>query len=66
MTVFVDENLCKSCNLCAVACPKNVLELGDKVNRKGYNYIKAAREEDCIKCGLCERMCPDFAIHIEK
>ena len=66
MAIWVDENLCKSCNLCAILCPKKVLELGDKVNQKGYNYIQAVREGDCTKCGLCERICPDFAIHIEK
>lgn len=66
MAIYVDENLCKSCNLCAVGCPKNVLELGVKVNKKGYNYIEPVREKDCILCGLCERTCPDFAIHVEK
>ncbi|MCI8275847.1 MAG: 4Fe-4S dicluster domain-containing protein [Lachnospiraceae bacterium] len=46
-------------------CPKNVFEITNHVNKKGYNYVEAAREEDCVKCGQCETSCPDFVIHVE-
>ena len=36
--IVVDIERCKGCNLCAVACPLNLIELTATVNRKGYNY----------------------------
>lgn len=66
MAVYIDKELCKSCKICISVCPKNVFLITSNVNRKGYNYVEAAKEEDCIACKKCEISCPDFAIHIEK
>lgn len=66
MRVYVDADLCKSCKLCINVCPKNVFEMTHHVNRKGYNYVAPAHEDACIRCGLCEKTCPDFAIYVEK
>lgn len=65
MAVYIDEDLCKSCKICIQNCPGNVFELSGRVNKKGYDYVAAVREENCIKCAKCEKICPDFAIHIE-
>ncbi len=66
MAVYIDIDLCKNCGLCKNVCPKNVFEpTQHKVNKKGYNYMEAVRESDCIGCKLCENTCPDFAIHVE-
>lgn len=65
MSVYIDKELCKSCKLCIRICPKNVFEITNKVNKKGYNYIEAAHEENCVSCKQCEMNCPDFVIHIE-
>ena len=66
MSVNIDIELCKNCGLCKNVCKKNVYEHSqNKVNKKGYNYIEAVRESDCVKCKLCEKICPDFVIHIE-
>lgn len=66
MAVYIDKELCKSCKICINICPKNVFDITHHVNKKGYNYVEAAREEDCVQCGQCETSCPDFVIHIEK
>lgn len=65
MAVYIDIELCKSCKLCKNICPKNVFDITNKVNKKGYNYIEAVNETACIKCKMCEKICPDFVIHIE-
>ncbi|MGO5548359.1 4Fe-4S binding protein [Lachnospiraceae bacterium LCP19S3_B12] len=65
MAVYIDKELCKSCKICMNICPKNVFEITHHVNKKGYNYVEAVREEDCISCGQCETSCPDFVIHVE-
>ena len=54
---------CKSCGYCVKFCPKHVLEIGTKVNSKGYEYVTPARPEDCIGCGHCDSRCP---FHVEQ
>ena len=65
MSVYIDQELCKSCSMCVTLCPKQVFEITHQVNKKGYNYAAAVREDQCVKCKKCEKMCPDFAIYVE-
>ena len=62
----IDNDRCKGCALCITVCPKNVLEIDEKVNAKGYFPAYQARPEDCIHCTACCIMCPDLAITIKK
>ena len=62
----IDNDKCKGCGLCVTVCPKNVLEISDKVNTKGYFPVFRARPEDCIYCAMCCTMCPDVAITISE
>ena len=64
--VIVDNGICKGCELCVGACPKNILELDKKVtNSKGYHPAHVTDESLCIGCGSCVIMCPDMAIVVE-
>ncbi|MBM7614089.1 4Fe-4S dicluster domain-containing protein [Alkaliphilus hydrothermalis] len=49
---------CKGCAICVEYCPKKVLDMdGEKVTIVDL--------DKCIKCGLCELRCPDYAIYLE-
>jgi 2-oxoglutarate ferredoxin oxidoreductase subunit delta len=60
----INEERCKGCGLCVNFCPKNVLEISNEVNAKGYFTALQARPEDCVTCSTCCIMCPDVAITI--
>lgn len=59
MTVLVDSDLCNGCSLCADNCPQGVFEL-----KNGKSNV--IREEDCLKCHLCEVTCENKAITVEE
>jgi len=58
-TVVINEQWCKSCEICVYFCPKKVFEMGQF-------YPIVTRPEDCIGCELCEKLCPDFAITVQE
>jgi 2-oxoglutarate ferredoxin oxidoreductase subunit delta len=65
--VYIDENICKGCNLCVVTCPKKILALdSSKVNAKGYNPSSITDMAACTACAMCAIICPDSAITVEK
>jgi len=64
--IHIDEELCKGCYFCVEVCPREVLQISDEMSPKGYIIVKAERPENCIECRMCERICPDFAISIQK
>ncbi len=64
--ITIDENYCKGCHLCIDQCPKEVLKVSSRRNAKGYLVPEADKAEDCIACQLCETICPDMAITVEK
>jgi 2-oxoglutarate ferredoxin oxidoreductase subunit delta len=55
ITIEVKKEWCKGCAICVDACQKKVLEM------KGV-YPEVVLIEECTACGMCEVMCPDFAI----
>ncbi len=60
--VTIIEERCKGCGFCVEYGPREVLVLSGKFNRKGYHPPVIAKEGECINCGLCEMICPEFAI----
>lgn len=65
-TIVVDIERCKGCNVCVSVCPVKVIELGDKVNGKGYNYMVLSNPDGCIGCASCAMICPDSVIEVYK
>jgi 2-oxoglutarate ferredoxin oxidoreductase subunit delta len=63
--ITIDAVFCKGCRLCIDVCKKNVYELGDHRNAKGYLVPEAKRPEDCAGCFVCEMTCPDMVITVE-
>ncbi|MDR2510051.1 MAG: 4Fe-4S binding protein [Spirochaetaceae bacterium] len=62
--VLVRAERCKGCYLCVRACPKSVLEAGDVAGSDGVYPVRVARGEDCVACGNCYAVCPDFCFTI--
>lgn len=63
---MIAEEICKGCGLCVDNCPKGILRLSEKLNKKGYHPAACVDAEKCIGCAFCARMCPDCAITVEK
>ncbi|MBI4722331.1 MAG: 4Fe-4S binding protein [Candidatus Stahlbacteria bacterium] len=60
--VHILKERCKGCGFCAEYCPKDVLEMSDEFNSKGYHPPRVKNPENCVNCGLCGLLCPEFAI----
>ena len=62
--VHIWTERCKGCGFCIEYCPKDVLVFSEAFNRKGYHYpVLFEGDAECVNCGLCEVICPDFAIY---
>lgn len=64
--IQISSEVCKGCGLCVAECPKNVIEIGDKFNSKGWQFSTPTRNDDCIGCRRCATVCPDVAIKVIK
>jgi 2-oxoglutarate ferredoxin oxidoreductase subunit delta len=65
--VMFNEDRCKGCELCVVACPTKIIKMNrDKINKKGYNPAYVFDMDSCIACGNCAIMCPDSVITVER
>ena len=62
--IYIDKERCKGCGICVEVCQTSVLEISEEQNTQGYSFPVAAVPDECISCGLCEMLCPDFAIWI--
>lgn len=55
---------CKGCRFCIEFCPQHVLRESPELNRKGYHPVCADADNNCLNCGLCGLICPEFAIYV--
>jgi 2-oxoglutarate ferredoxin oxidoreductase subunit delta len=64
--IIIDEEKCKGCELCTVACPKGIIVMAEYFNKKGYHPAKQINPEKCTGCAFCAMTCPDVAIEVYK
>ena len=65
--ININENICKGCEMCVIACPKRIIELNkEKINAKGYHPVHVTNVAACTGCASCAIMCPDIAITLEE
>lgn len=62
MIQITDKKLCCGCHGCAQECPKQCIEM--MADAEGFFYPKVD-ESRCIRCGLCEKVCPVLQVKAE-
>lgn len=58
--------LCKGCGLCLEKCPVDTIGWTNKPGFLGTLTPAPGFGDPCIACRLCEFVCPDCAIRIDK
>ncbi|MCW6159321.1 MAG: 4Fe-4S binding protein [Thermoplasmatales archaeon] len=66
--IHIFPERCKECNYCTNYCPNQVLERSPEVNVYGYHPVRVRedKKDSCVACGMCQSICPDFAIFVKE
>lgn len=58
--IVINPKRCKRCGLCVTICPKRVYSQNEA------DEVIIDHLDQCIVCMMCQNVCPDFAIEVEK
>ena len=64
--IILDSSCCKGCDICVAICPKQIFAKSKKRNAMGTSIPEVTKKDQCTLCKLCEKMCPDGAISVER
>jgi ferredoxin len=60
--LFLDNDKCTGCGLCAIDCPTKALTLSQ--SGEGSTYQIIFRRGICDACGICEKSCPENCLRL--
>lgn len=64
-SIIIDQERCKGCGLCPIVCPKNAIQMDQRVlNAKGYHPAMLSDADACTGCAICAVICPDVCITV--
>jgi 4Fe-4S ferredoxin len=66
-SLSLDKNRCVGCELCALICPREAIEIKTfekKEGEKAKRPIINVDEHKCSYCGICDAICPFGAIKV--
>ncbi len=65
-TIAIDQDRCKGCGLCGIACPQELIILADSLlNANGYHpAVLHDPDAKCTGCAICAVICPDVSITV--
>jgi 2-oxoglutarate ferredoxin oxidoreductase subunit delta len=64
--ITIAKDKCKGCLLCIGFCPKGLIVIDEKLNKRGVKPVKFKQSPECIGCSLCALICPDCCIEVYK
>lgn len=63
--ITIDSELCKGCELCIAACPKELIRVAKTLNAASYFPAEfKGKDDECTGCALCGVTCPEVAIEV--
>lgn len=62
--IFILDERCKGCSYCIEFCPRKVFEESKKLNKIGVHPPQVKDSSLCVGCGVCQDICPDFAVFL--
>ena len=67
-SIKINKERCKGCGLCAMYCPKGLIQLSKDLNKRGVYFaeFKKVKGIDCVGCTFCAVICPDVCIEVYK
>ena len=70
----VDREKCRSCGMCAAACPQKLIDLIPETakytvqcaNTERFPVLKTQCDAGCRACSLCVKQCEHDAVHVDR